>query len=663
MRKSKKIMSLVLTFVMMLAIFVPALTNAADGQKTKVIIHKILMKDENALKNHNDDNKNPKYDGNQINNITNYFGEGSKEIAGVAFDIYKEGDEGIQGDNAIFGGVADSTKKYKKVGDTVLTKANGAEFKDLENGTYIIVENREKTTYVGENGKSLSNTKAVPAKITLPMTLSDGSGYFNNADKPLHLYPKNTESGKPEIEKKLGENAPVVDGSIKVGDTIPYEVTTTVKAGSTYKTLAWGDKVSAGLTFNKDVTITADNGVTLQKNTDYTIDETDDGFMLKLTDAGLLKVSKVTAPDNPQLPIQGQNKDLKITLKYSATVNNKAVVENPLDNTVTLHYGNNKSFVPEPGDNNPPPVKPKNKEIKVSKSFITGDASHSQLQWPDNLEITFVLKVYNPDTNKWDDTGKTIKLTKNKVTDSFKDLDENKVYKVVEKEVKGWVPNYSLDSEGNLIVKNKKNDNPPPITPDPVVVRTYGKKFVKVDKSQQDKTLSGAKFYVMNENKDKYLALKDDSQLATEQKAYTDVQDAYLKAVKDNAANKDELKTKRDAAYKAMKIQWKWVEKSEVAKAYVLISDENGKFEITGLAKGSYYLEEFKAPDGYTLPQGDARYTKFEVGPGTYAQEALKINNVKVTIPQTGGMGAVIVVLCGLAIVGVGFAIKKKINA
>lgn len=558
MRKSKKIMSLVLTFVMMLVIFVPALTNAADGQKTKVIIHKILMKDENALKNHNDDNKNPKYDGNQINNITNYFGEGSKEIAGVAFDIYKESNDGdVNGGDSIFGGIADSTKKYKKVGDTVLTKVNGAEFKDLENGTYIIVENREKTTYVGENGKSLSNTKAIPAKITLPMTLSDGSGYFNNTDKPLHLYPKNTESGKPEIEKKLGENAPVVDGSIKVGDTIPYEVTTTVKAGSTYKTLAWGDKVSAGLTFNKDVTITADNGVTLQKNTDYTIDETDDGFMLKLTDAGLLKVSKVTAPDNPQLPIQGQNKDLKITLKYSATVNNKAVVENPLDNTVTLHYGNNKSFVPEPGDNNPPPVKPKNKEIKVSKSFITGDASHSQLQWPDNLEITFVLKVYNPDTNKWDDTGKTIKLTKNKVTDSFKDLDENKVYKVVEKEVKGWVPNYSLDSEGNLIVKNKKNDNPPPITPDPVVVRTYGKKFVKVDKSQQDKTLSGAKFYVMNENKDKYLALKDDSQLATEQKAYTDAQDAYLKAVKDNAVNKDELKTKRDAAYKAMKIQWK----------------------------------------------------------------------------------------------------------
>lgn len=29
--------------------------------------------------------------------------------------------------------------------------------------------------------------------------------------------------------------------------------------------------------------------------------------------------------------------------------------------------------------------------------------------------------------------------------------------------------------------------------------------------------------------------------------------------------------------------KWKWVPKSDGIKAYVLISDENGKFEITGL--------------------------------------------------------------------------------
>lgn len=664
MRKSNKIMSLFLTLVMMLSVVIPTLASAKEAHKTKVIVHKILMKDDNALNNHTDENKNPKYDGNKINDISQYFGSGSKEIANVAFDIYKEGDTGIQGTDAIFGGIADSSKKYQKVGQTVLTKDGvGAEFSNLEDGTYIIVENKEKTTYVGENGASLLNAKAIPAKITLPMTLPDGSGYFDNENKPLHLYPKNTESGKPEVEKKLGEKAPVVEGSVKVGDKVPYEVNTKIKAGSAYKTLSWGDKVSVGLTFNQDVEITADNGIELKANEDYEITQDDSGFLLKLTDNGLGKVSKVTAPTNPSLPISGQNKEVKITLKYSATVNDKAVVENPLDNTVTLHYGNNKSFVPEPNDNNPPPVNPKNKEIKVSKSFITGDGSAAVQEWPADLEVTFVLKVYNPTTNSWDDAGKSLKLNKNKTEDTFKDLDENKVYKVVEQEIKGWVPNYTLNEDGTLVVKNKKNDNPPPITPDPVVVTTYGKKFVKVDKSQQDKTLAGAKFYVMNESKDKYLALKEDSQLDAEQKKYEKAQDDYLKAVKDNSPNKDELKQKRDEAYKAMKMKWKWVPKSEVSKAYVLISDENGKFEIIGLAKGKYYLEEFKAPDGYVLPQGDAIYTEFEVGAGTYSQEALKVNNVKISIPQTGGMGAVIVVFCGLVVVGLGLAIKKKVNS
>ncbi|MEB3067437.1 SpaA isopeptide-forming pilin-related protein, partial [Parvimonas micra] len=87
-----------------------------------------------------------------------------------------------------------------------------------------------------------------------------------------------------------------------------------------------------------------------------------------------------------------------------------------------------------------------------------------------------------------------------------------------------------------------------------------------------------------------------------------------------------------------------------------------GTFEVKGLNKGKYDLKETKAPAGYALPADQIVAKDFKIESGSYAQEALKVNNVKVTIPQTGGMGAVIVVLCGLAVVGVGIVIKKKIN-
>lgn len=119
-------------------------------------------------------------------------------------------------------------------------------------------------------------------------------------------------------------------------------------------------------------------------------------------------------------------------------------------------------------------------------------------------------------------------------------------------------------------------------------------------------------------------------------------------------------------------------------------SDANGivKFEKDSveiqLAAGKYYVKETKAPEGYVLPTGDAAITEIKINPtisqsstGTgYELTALtnsgdntltftqtSINNTKISVPQTGGMGTTIFTVCGASLIvlaGVMFVVLKR---
>ncbi|MCD1147749.1 isopeptide-forming domain-containing fimbrial protein [Peptoniphilus sp. KCTC 25270] len=726
MKNMKKVLSLLMAMVMILGVFAPSIASAAAPTKTNTVnLHKLLMDDATLTSWDYKAIETKGYDGTQnFEALKGYLGENVNvtEIPNVYFAVQNEQGQWIDANGTVVNSVDQALGGLtEKKADGTYLSIDTSKLPQDEPTKYKIVEVKEKSTYVGtvtgDDGKeypaTLSKTLAVPVEITLPLVNTNG------VQETVHVYPKNTEVGKPEHNKTIGDDAKtlaVPEGLVDKGETVPYKVTTKILAGSTYNKVAWTDRMSKGLTFNKDVKIATSPDLQLAE-TDYTLTYSDDGlgFVLVLTESGLRKLAAQTAPTDANFKvlgkdpaINGQNTDVTFTITYSSVVNDDAIIDTALENTNTLHYGNNPGYTPEPGDNEPEEF-PNVKEITVNKSFTNGPLSTSEATtWPEGLEITLKLQVYNPGDNTWSDVaGKTLTLNSTTQSGKFENLDDTKTYKVVEVEVKGWVPNYQKQEDGSLKIVNKKNDsNPEPITPDPVTVRTGGKKFVKTNLDGTER-LAGAEFVVKNnvtesDYNDKYLALKDATQIGSEtdgyqaaEKAYQDAIAAHNKYLADNPKTEEEtdeaykarveasetfkaiapLKEARDKAYEAMNMQWKWVDTED--EAFKFITNEQGQWEVVGLAYGDYKFVEVKAPAGYAEQKDEVGFTVnassystggninyAEGGPlgeGVTTGDATQITNKKVTIPQTGGIGTLIFTVAGVALMGgAAVAIKKN---
>lgn len=129
-----------------------------------------------------------------------------------------------------------------------------------------------------------------------------------------------------------------------------------------------------------------------------------------------------------------------------------------------------------------------------------------------------------------------------------------------------------------------------------------------------------------------------------------------------------------------------WV--NDYNSATKIISDANGKFEIKGLAYGAagqdaanatpttYYLYEITAPEGFVIPSSLAitgSGTAFEISKTSYTEGEVEltvgaptgtiVNNAPApTIPNTGGIGAIVFILGGLAVIAVALlGIRKRL--
>ena len=706
----KRFLSLMLVLAMMVGVFTPLIASAAEASETKsVTVHKILLT-KAALDAHD---KNKKYNGTQIGNIKDFFGDAeAKEINGVYFKLQKlndgvadadidvtkdeqwtdvAGKDGLTGSQDKDGKVVD--KNDKKTERVAGLKIDTTGLK----GTYRIVEDLTKSTYKGADGELLAASKAVPTLLTLPIV--NNEGIVENA----HVYPKNTQE-KPEIDKNFAANnglGTVEDkngnkdaganysnydkdkatATADLGKSVPYEVKTKIKKDSKYKKLVWNDNMTKGLTYQKDLKVTSDQltGDNALKADDYFVTETDRGFTLVFKESGLTKVENAA-----------KTADVEIKLTYSAKINGQAVVDKPELNDIALDYAN------KPGkDSEPKEFTPGKKEITMKKSWdVTGDQTVTEAD--KGVTAYFTLQKKNAE-GKWEDIETVEKTAKENFEVKFSNLDENGTYRIVES-VKGYEADYQKynPATGEIEIKDHKDtDNPEKLNPTEPKVQLGGRKFVKTNNEDKGSAklerLAGAEFFVKNaegkylvaakkpfkpkDEKDKGPVANAKAELDAAVKAYNELSAEDQKGDKGTAAKKL-INDKQDAynkAFVANTTEYTWGKKDD-ANVVVLTSDAEGRFEIKGLEyKKGYQLEEKTAPKGFAKLQSPE---KFEVKEGSYASTdaelqynkdnadagyGLQIKNKTVTIPQTGGIGTIIFTAIGLAIMASAvIAIKKR---
>ena len=627
----------------------------------KLTVHKLLLSKDEFDKWKSPDAYNASQDKADFDKLV---GHNVQEIADVYFVWKNEKDQYIDAK----GNVVDSIDKA--LGQ--LTKPSGAEFdtSKLPDGTYKIYEVKEKSTYSGLNGEVLTEMKAAPIEIKLPF--ENGKGVVEH----VHVYPKNT-SDKPKIDKNFDETVTDqgVDNTLDVinyqrekskinrtiGDNIPYAVKTIIPLGSEYKKLIWTDNMTEGLSFNKDVVV---EGAGITKG-DYEIVEDERGFSLSLNESGLEKVKNAC-----------KNVELEIMLKYSATLNAKASInlDKNQENTIALDYSNTPSKSSEPLENNPIDGK-----IKVEKSWDK-DGNNQVTDADKNVAVTYILEEKNG--NGYSEVSSvTLRYDKANPNQSFSyeftGLDNTKTYRVRER-VGGYEPKYISFDQGVLKITN--NANKTYLRPSNPKVVTYGKKFVKVD--TQDGRLLGAIFAIKKDGK--YLKAKSvgrrtqDKEILKQAKdKLSEALDAYNNLKPEQIGKEDETKAKnliassQEAFNKAFEnegIGFEYTTDLNDADLIKLTSNENGQFMIKGLGAGNYELEELKAPNGYaklrnvrfvvdenSFNNGDIKYSD-----DSKTNDASRVINKKISIPQTGGIGSLIFMLIGLSLMVFAFLKYKR---
>ena len=215
-------------------------------------------------------------------------------------------------------------------GTITLTKVAGSDTKYVVDASDV--DAADFAAYLNDNKEGKTVTGTVTAEGAGATITDLAAGYYfvdsslgalcilHTATETLNLTEKNSE---PTIKKEASQT------SASVGETVTYTISITAggKADTSY---ILHDKMTEGLTLNADsfeITV----GDTAVATTNYTIKTTG------LTDNCTFEIEFNKAYTATL------EKNTVITVKYTATVNEKAIVDSGVENEAKLQYGNTTS--------------------------------------------------------------------------------------------------------------------------------------------------------------------------------------------------------------------------------------------------------------------------------------------------------------------------------
>lgn len=259
------------------------------------------------------------------------------------------------------------------------------------------------------------------------------------------------------------------------------------------------------------------------------------------------------------------------------------------------------------------------KNIEAYKKYVITDTLDACLTYKGNLIVKADGVVVNPATYQLSEpSGLNPNLIITFISDTYtykksitnvKNLEISFDTVINKTAIPGTaIPNNVVLSMNNGYVEATSTKEIPP------TVETGGRQFIKV--TEDKKPLKGADFKLYHMVKDQKL---------------------YLKQGEDKVVS--------------------WVKDSNEGTTFS--SPEDGKFEVAGLAYGTYFLDEIKAPKDYKLLTEDQKFT---IDKDSYSEKAqlMIVNTTGPVIPVTGGIGTILFFVIGLAIMSIVFFLYRK---